>query len=183
MLCEQLISTSCWQTLSAWVIYTFILYMYVMLYLYVFYTHSQSEHAPATVAKLTLLTQSYPCPFPLQEQLSPGSSGGDANEDLFAAWVLRSMGKERHNLLNLEAGGLGSSDGWRGPLNSTRSQPKPYWVFSAYLPAPPSSLSSMLFFMHVHFPKNPCSFLYRLWLQLLQNSNFLVCGEALSQLQ
>lgn len=37
------------------------------------------------VANLTLLTQSYLCPVPLQEQLSTGSTRGDVHGDLFAA--------------------------------------------------------------------------------------------------
>lgn len=150
------------QTLSAWVIYTFILYTCVILYLYVFYTHSQREYAPAAVANLTLLTQSYLCPFPLWEQLSSGSSGGDVNDDLFAAWVVRSVSKERHNLLYLETGGLGPSDRWRGPLNSTLSQPKPHWVFSAYLPAPPSSFLHAL--LHAPPPSTTPMFFFILTL-------------------
>lgn len=44
-----------------------------------FYTHSQSEYVPSAVANVTYLTQSFLCPFPLWEQLSFGTGGGDVN--------------------------------------------------------------------------------------------------------
>lgn len=72
-----------------------------MLYLRCFIL-TQSEHVPA-VANLTLLTQSYLCPFPLQGS----NDGGGVKNAQFAAEVVRSVGKEK---LSLETGGLAAKE-------------------------------------------------------------------------
>lgn len=88
-------------SLSLSSLYFYTIYMCVGVYLYVFCTLSQSECTPAAVAHLNLLTQSSLSPHPLWVQLSPGSGAGGVNDDLFAAWGVGSVGKERHNLLRI----------------------------------------------------------------------------------
>lgn len=133
-------------------LYFYTVYIYV-LYLHVFYSRSQREYAPVAVTKLTLLIQSYLCPIPLQEQLSPGSPGGDVHGDLFAAWELRSVGKERHSLLNWETGELRSCDGQRVSKNPisllSLSSCTSLFSFLHTLPhVPPPSTTRMFFFIH-----------------------------------
>lgn len=88
-------------SLSLSSLYFYTIYTCVGVYLYVFCTLSQSECTPAAVAHLNLLTQSPLSPHPLWVQLSPGSGAGGVNDDLFAAWGVGSVGKERHNLLRI----------------------------------------------------------------------------------